>query len=163
MNRDSLVIDHSLFCKKRLIYCTSVFWFVNISPIHHKVLFLKFLELHQLLQCRLYTELFLICSNNFDCLAYHVKYHHSRDEVLQKIYVVSKAFRGRVTESRLIRLIILLHSLIFWSTWALKLSFESKTNLKCFWWAHLEMSLLLNLKDGCDELFELVFREKIVH
>ena len=68
-------------------YCTSVFWLVNVSPVHHKSFFLKFLELHQLLQGRLYTELFTICSENFHCLVYHIKYNHNRDEVLQKVYI----------------------------------------------------------------------------
>ena len=85
---ENLVIDHSLICKKRLIYWTSVFWLVSVSPIHHKVSLLKFLELHQLLQGELYTELFVICSENFHWLVYHIKYHDSRDEVLQKIYVL---------------------------------------------------------------------------
>ena len=149
MNKDSLVIDHSQFCKKRLIYCTGVFWSVNVSPVHHKVLFLKFPELHRLLQGRLYNELFLICSENFYCLVYHIKISPlSRWGLTTDLYIVSKAFRGRLIGSCLIRPIIL----IFWSTWALKLSSESKT--KCFWWGHLEM---LNLMGGCDKLFELVF------
>ena len=82
--RDSLVKDHLLFCKKRWIYCTRVFSLVNANPVYHKLLLLKFLELHQFLQGRLYTELFLTFSKNFHCLVYHIKYHHNRDEVLQK-------------------------------------------------------------------------------
>ena len=74
----------------------------------------------------------------------------SRWGLTTDLYIVSKAFRGRLIGSCLIRPIIL----IFWSTWALKLSSESKTIIKCFWWGHLEM---LNLIDGCDKLFELVF------
>ena len=133
---------------------------MNVSPVHHNVLFLKLLELYQLLQGRLYIEPFLICSDNFHCLVYHIKYHHSQ-ELIKALCIVSTAFRGRLIESRLIRPITLLHFLIFWSTWALKLSFESKTIPKCFWWGHSNMSILLNLIGRCDKLFEFVFEEKV--
>ena len=152
----------SKYEEKILIYCVSIFWLVNVSPVYHKAYFLRILELRQLLQGRLYTERLLICSENVCYLVYHIKFHHSQDEVFTKdLYIVSKAFHGKLTESRLVRAIILLHFLIFWSEWTLKLSFESNTIRKCFWWGHLEISLLLNLIGGCDKLFELIFREKI--
>ena len=72
---------------------------MNVNPVYHKGLFLKFLQLHQLLHGRLYTELFLICSENFHCFFYHIKYHHSRGLGLTKfLYIVSKALWERVVD-----------------------------------------------------------------
>ena len=114
MNRGSLVIDHLLFYEKRLFYCTSVFWLVKVNPVHRSWSYLN---------CTSYCKADSILNfffENFHCLVYHIKYHH-------------KAFRGILIKSLLIRPIILLYFLIFWSTWALKLSFEFKTIPKSFW------------------------------
>ena len=50
-------------------------------------------------------------------------------------YIVSKACRGIFTESLFVRPINLIHFLIFWSIWVLKLRFESRMIPKCWrWW-----------------------------
>ena len=81
--------------------------------------------------------------------------------LMEDLYIVSNALQRRFTESRLMRLIILLHFIIFWSIWPLKLRFESKTTTKCFWWEHLVILLLLNLTGGCDKSYETNLRGKI--
>ena len=80
---------------------------------------------------------------------------------MKDVYIASNALRGNLTESRLIRPIILLKFLFFCSIWVLKLGFESKTTPKCFWWEHLAVLLLLNLTVGCYKLSETNLQEKI--
>ena len=72
---------------------------------------------------------------------------------------MSKAFLGTLTESLLIRPINLWYFLIYWSTWNLKSSFESKTMPKCLWWGYFLMTLLLKATGGWELFF--VFLEKI--
>ena len=76
----------SIFCNRRLTYCTNVFWFINVNSVHHKVLLMKFLELYQLLRGTLYTKLFLIYSANFHYLVFHIEYRET-----------TKRFRDRTT------------------------------------------------------------------
>ena len=75
------------------------------------------------------------------------------------MHIVNKTFLGTLTESFLIRPINLLSFLIYWSTWNLKSSFESKTMPKCLLWAYFLMTLLLKAIDGWELFF--VFLQKI--
>ena len=51
-----------------------------------------------------------------------------------------------------------MHFLVSSSTWMLKRNFELRTILKCSWWGHVAITLLLNVTGGCVHLFD--FREK---
>ena len=81
MNRDILVITHSLSYEKKLAYNANFFPLMYTNLIHRKLFVLKLLHLHQLSQDMLYVKLVLTCFENFDFLVYHIKYVHSPEVV----------------------------------------------------------------------------------
>ena len=107
----------SIFCNRRLTYCTNVFWFMNVNSVHLKVLLMKFLELYQLLRAALYTKLFPIYSANFHYLVHHIEYRET-----------TKRFRDRTTSLEC----LLGSRLLFFTDKSNNLSFQGR--IKFTYW-----------------------------
>ena len=75
-------------------------------------------KLNLLLEDILYIELILICFANCHCLDYHIKHHHSRNEVLQKICIL--LVKHYMEYLLTVFLLVLLVCYTFWSNMSVK-------------------------------------------
>ena len=100
---------------------------MNKNLIYHKVSYIPPVISYS----SVIFELFQYSPEYFHCLVCHIRYHHSQDEVLSKIYIFQVKHYDEYL-LKMLRPIILLQFLSYWSISVLKLRFESKKTPKYF-------------------------------
>ena len=121
-NEGNLVINHSLFCRRKLVYYTNAFHLIALSLTHCKVFLTNIFVLHQLLLGNNNNNSY--CQAGFALYFFFFFYKIFVIELIienitavkmryEKGFIYCKAFLGRQTESILINHIILMHFLIF--------------------------------------------------